>query len=42
MMMPWLILGVVNSFFFRVNTERIIDSLFCGKIFFAWLLKVKQ
>ena len=31
-MMPWLILGVFNSYFFRVDTVRVIDSLFCGKI----------
>ena len=32
-MMPWPILGVVNSFFFRVNSVCIIDSFFRGKIF---------
>ena len=32
MMMPWLILGVFNSYFFRVDTVCVIDSLFCGKI----------
>ena len=31
-MMPWLILGVFNSYFFRVDTVSVIDSLFCGKI----------
>ena len=25
-MMPWLILGIVNSFFFRVDTECVIVS----------------
>ena len=41
-MMPWLILGILNSFLFRVDTVSIIYSLFCGKIIFARLLKVKQ
>ena len=31
-MMPWLILGVFNSYFFRVDTVCVIDSFFCGKI----------
>ena len=38
-MKPWLILGVFNSSFFRVNSVCAIDSLFCGKIIFAWLLE---
>ena len=41
MTMPWLILGIFNSYFFRVDSVSVIDSLFCGKIFFARLLKVK-
>ena len=31
LMKPWLILGVVNRFLYRVDTVCIIDSLFCGK-----------
>ena len=32
MMIPWLILGIFNSYFFRVDTVCAIDSFFCRKI----------
>ena len=39
MMMPWLILGVFKSYFFRVYTVCAIDSLFVGRSIFVWLLE---